>query len=164
VGFNVNGRDVEHHSNVQRMQNRYQIAFTPLMEVLWKSEQKPKPYLMRLLYPFLLLLLIILLFFCFQICKQGLLIWATAIPSAIGEFFFLCTWGSKCLVWSWNWIYCLYLRRRFKRNCFISEFNRLIAEHMTDLRRISFNGNQRSFTSGIDDCFVASLGFCQWLE
>ncbi|HTJ51366.1 MAG TPA: CusA/CzcA family heavy metal efflux RND transporter [Cyclobacteriaceae bacterium] len=162
VGFNVRGRDVE--SIVREVQQKIEskIKFEPGYYVTYggtfKNLQEARLRL-SIAVPVSLLLIFILLFFTFNSMKQSLLIFSAIPLSAIGGIMALWIRGMPFSISAGVGFIALFGVAVLNGIVLISEFNRLKAEGLEDVKQIVLRGTFTRFRPVIMTAAVASLGF-----
>ncbi|TDG34934.1 CusA/CzcA family heavy metal efflux RND transporter [Pedobacter changchengzhani] len=162
VGFNIKGRDVQTIVNeLQAKVNKglkfptgYYVTYGGAFENLNAAKNR-----LMVAVPLSLALIYILLFFAFGSAKQGLLIYSAIPLSAIGGIFFLALRGMPFSISAGIGFIALFGVAVLNGIVLISEFNRLKATGMDDIKRIVLEGTKTRLRPVLMTAFVASLGF-----
>ena len=162
VGFNIKGRDVQ--TIVNELQDKvnkdvkfpsgYYVTYGGAFENLNAAKDR-----LMVAVPVSLALIYILLFFAFGSAKQGLLIYSAIPLSAIGGIFFLALRGMPFSISAGIGFIALFGVAVLNGIVLISEFNRLKATGMDDIKRIVLEGTKTRLRPVLMTAFVASLGF-----
>ncbi|RYY22222.1 MAG: CusA/CzcA family heavy metal efflux RND transporter, partial [Chitinophagaceae bacterium] len=162
AAFNVRGRDVQ--SVVQELESKlnrqvklpagYSIKYGGQFENLSKAKER-----LFIAVPAALFLILMMLYFAFGSMKYGILIF-TAIPlSAIGGIFALIIRGMPFSISAGIGFIALFGVAVLNGIVLITEFNRLKAEGITDIKEIIMEGTKLRLRPVLMTASVASLGF-----
>ncbi|WEA01506.1 CusA/CzcA family heavy metal efflux RND transporter [Mucilaginibacter sp. SJ] len=162
VGFNVAGRDVQ--SMVEELQQKagaqlklppgYQVTYGGAFENLNAAKAR-----LSIAVPVSLLLILLMLYLAFGSVKQGLLIFSAVPLSAIGGVLALVLRGMPFSISAGVGFIALFGVAVLNGLVLISEFNRLKASGMTDIKKIVFEGTTLRLRPVLMTASVASLGF-----
>lgn len=162
VGFNVRGRDVQ--GIVQELQSKVdkQMDFSPGYYVTYggafENLNKAKDRMM-IAVPISLILIFILLYFAFNSVKYSLLIYSAIPLSAIGGIFFLALRDMPFSISAGVGFIALFGVAVLNGIVLVTEFNRLKADGITDLREVVLAGTCTRLRPVLMTAFVASFGF-----
>ncbi|PZR29126.1 MAG: CusA/CzcA family heavy metal efflux RND transporter [Citrobacter freundii] len=162
VGFNVRGRDIA--SVVKEIQQKIeqQVKLPPGYFITYGGQFKnleEASARLSIAVPLALGLILLLLFFTFGSLKQSILIF-TAIPmAAIGGVFALVLRGMPFSISAGIGFIALFGVAVLNGIVLISEFNRLKASGLNDLREIVIRGTTIRLRPVLMTATVASLGF-----
>lgn len=162
VGFNVRGRDVqsvveELKEKVEKespMPDGYTVHYGGQFENLNAAKSR-----LAIAVPLSLLLILLLLYFAFRSLKQGLLIFSAIPLSAIGGVLALVVRGMPFSISAGIGFIALFGVAVLNGIVLIAEFNRLKAEHVTDLKQLVLRGTETRLRPVLMTAAVASLGF-----
>lgn len=162
VGFNVLGRDVQ--SMVEELQQKvntqlkmpagYYVTYGGAFENLKAAKDR-----LSIAVPVSLLLILLMLYLAFGSVKQGLLIFSAVPLSAIGGVLALVVRGMPFSISAGVGFIALFGVAVLNGLVLLSEFNRLKAQGITDIRRIVFEGTKTRLRPVLMTASVASLGF-----
>ena len=162
VGFNVRDRDVQ--SIVTELQEKvekeikFQTGYYPTYGGSFENLNAAKQRL-SVAVPVSLVLIFLLLYFAFNSIKHGLLIYSAIPLSAIGGIFALALRGMPFSISAGVGFIALFGVAVLNGIVLISEFNRLKAEGISDLKEIVLTGTKLRLRPVLMTAFVASLGF-----
>jgi cobalt-zinc-cadmium resistance protein CzcA len=162
IGFNVLGRDVQ--SMVEELQQKvnaqiklppgYYTTYGGAFENLNAAKQR-----LTIAVPVSLLLILLMLYLAFGSVKHGLLIFSAVPLSAIGGILALVVRGMPFSISAGVGFIALFGVAVLNGLVLISEFNRLRAAGLDDLRAIVFEGTKLRLRPVLMTASVASLGF-----
>lgn len=162
IGFNVLGRDVQ--SMVEELQQKvntrmkmppgYYITYGGAFENLKAAKDR-----LSIAVPVSLLLILLMLYLAFGSVKQGLLIFSAVPLSAIGGVLALVIRGMPFSISAGVGFIALFGVAVLNGLVLLSEFNRLKASGLTDIRKIIFEGTKIRLRPVLMTAAVASFGF-----
>ena len=162
VGFNVRGKDVQTvvHELQQKVETRlklptgYYVTYGGAFENLEAAKSR-----LSIAVPVALLLIFLMLYFAFGSIRHGLLIYSAIPLSAIGGILALTLRGMPFSISAGIGFIALFGVAVLNGIVLISEFNRLKAEGMNDLKEIVIAGTNTRLRPVLMTAAVASLGF-----
>ena len=162
IGFNVRGRDVQ--SIVTELQEKINtnISFPPAYYITYGGafeNLNAAKNRLAIAVPVALLLIFLMLYMAFKSVLEGLLIYSAIPLAAIGGVFALSMRGMPFSISAGVGFIALFGVAVLNGIVLITEFNRLKAEGMTDMKRVVLMGTKIRLRPVLMTAAVASLGF-----